>query len=215
MVTLSRLCVTPAAADKLKTRQQKKGKKCPVLVQTFYIWLKFSNKGLGRRRVFHELPERGWGKGRGSLRSCHLPRTWEKIIKAFKCKDNLQSQAWMEKGPSGQPNLDKAGGGKHGALVFGKGFRCCCSLFTGESFGSWMLHGSSFPPQPSSRLFRLVFYSVEEIGHHSRKWWAWVSAAIQLCLDHCQEQLVLWTWSGLVSFAKWKVSTGWVMKTFL
>lgn len=180
MVTLSRLCVTPAAADKLKTRQQKKGKKCPVLVQTFRIWLKFSNKGLGRRSMFHELPERGWGKRRSSLCSCCLPQTWDKIIRVCKCKENLQSQTWMEKGPWKQHNLDKAGGGKHDLLVFGKGFSCCCSLFAGKSFRSWMLHSSSFPPQPSSRLFRLFFYRVEEIRHRSKKRCVSVSTAIQL-----------------------------------
>lgn len=162
-----------------------------------FLYLKFSNKGLGRRHKFHELPERDWGKGRGSLHSCCVPRTWEKIIKTFKCKGNCQSQAQMEKGPSGQPNLDKAWDCKHGILVSGKGFSCCCSLFAGESFGSWMLHSSSFPSQPSSRLFSLFFYSVEEIRHHSKKRWAWVSAVIQLCLDDCQAQPVVWTWSGL------------------
>lgn len=53
----------------------------------------------------------------------------------------------MEKGPPGQSCLDKGGGDRQDAFLLGKGFSCCCGLFSGKSFGSWMLHGSTFVPQ--------------------------------------------------------------------
>lgn len=215
MVTLSRLPVSPAAADKLETRQQKKGgKKCPVLVQKL---VEVFQPGTWQmtRIPWASFPERGWGEGRDLLHSwCCLPQTGEKTIKAFRSKDNPHSQMWMERGPPGQSHLDKGGGDRQDAFVFGRGLCCCCSLSSCKSFGYWMLHGSFsgllLITSCDLDLIECVLSLQREGSALEEQWkcfsrllvWSWLpkKADVVLCasVTYCDQNTAVLEWALLV-----------------
>lgn len=146
MVTLSRLSVSAAAADKFKTRQQEGEKKVQFLSGLSIFGWSFPTRDLAddtySTRFLREAGEREETSYIHSI-ACHEQEKRSLRLSGVKIISRAKSE-WR-RDHQGNPTWTKVEG--EDAFIFSKGFSCCCSLFSGKSFGSWMLHGSSFPTQ--------------------------------------------------------------------